>query len=218
MRNSASPRHPVRHGRWIMLMCSLALVGILLAAQQHDPHLEGSPSAPRTRILLPPSHRDTLPRHVQQPTSTTTITHSLASGPRASSVSSSDPVGASSLARSAAAATPSGGLPTQPTETTTVTPVAAIATPTSELRFNGWLQGPTSVSARYVIAAGSARSITATWTGAEVLDLTVDCPGGGQSLTGGSGMSLTASGSSCAITLSGPGAVAVSSVTITVSP
>jgi len=196
--------------RWMMLTAALALLAVLLAAR-----------------ALPPSHgRQSF--HPLPPTSTSThlraARHHLETpttrAPRPS-VTSTTAAPSTSVRSLAARVTSSPG------DTTASPPVSAAsssgiptgaATTSTERIVNGWLDGPTSVAASYLIAPSQPTLIRATWSGAATLQLVVACSGSSTQLTGGSGLSLTAAASSCTVTLQGPADVPPTSYMIDLGP
>jgi hypothetical protein len=73
----------------------------------------------------------------------------------------------------------------------------------------GNLEYPDNVSAAYPLDSGGGVAASATWTGAPVLELSVDCPGGRAGRTGASGLAVSVGGpaGACTVTLAEPAGV-----------
>jgi len=186
-----------------MLTTALALTGLMLASEA------GPGSAHRTTH---PSHTASRPTGSAPAASTTTTISAAESHPgapagltRSAATSSATTSGSASVASVAGPPT-AGVVPT------------VVAAPVSNRIEHGWLSGPTAISASYSLSAASPRQVIATWTGAPVLTLTVACDGTSRSVQGSSGLQLTAQGSTCWVTLSGPPDVATSSFALDLGP
>ena len=177
-------------GRWVMLTCSLALVGILLASKpaSETPRAVRS-SGPSVHQPIPSSSQ---PRGGHHSQGTTTTTNS----PPSTTISQAWV--ASSSGPSSAIAQPA---PQAPTPVAT-SPEAPVVDPT--IHFSGWLVGPSSVAATYPISAPQLRNVVATWSGGAHLTLTIACDGSVHSTSGPSGLAVSAVGSSCTALLEGP--------------
>ncbi len=105
-------------------------------------------------------------------------------------------------------ATPSETLSIGPVPTTTTTLGQSASTtttsPISEQIDQGWLDGPTDVSASYPRAATTGGVIRATWDTAAILTFSYSCPTGSDSIAGSSGLVLTVPDGSCQIMIAGP--------------
>jgi len=220
---NVAPSRLISTTRWALLAASLALiVGLLVIGN-------GSSAPSLTAASPAPFHGGTQLPHGEVTTK---------SAPRSAPLNTASPVApitntqaqrapaskgpsTMSLFTSPGVSTTSQSTATQPTTTQPTTPplvsVATVTpTTTTSQREVGWLQGPSVISATYFFSAGSARSVTATWTGASTLVLSVTCDGSTTQTSGVSNLSLTAHGSSCSVTLSGPSTVATTTFAIVV--
>lgn len=108
--------------------------------------------------------------------------------------------------------------PSSPNPTTSVPPISTSTTiqstsssttsttSTTSATNNGYLQYPDNISASYQVQGAASEKATATWSGSINLTLSISCPGGSQTLTGASGISVSASSEQqqCSVTLSEP--------------
>ncbi len=213
----AAADQPSRQSRWIMLTCSLALVGLLLASQSQSPgpqHRAGPRSTTSQRPLTPSAPR-TQHRSTSSTPTTTAPGRSVAEG---TGIASHQLSTGSSVSLTAVASPP-----WTTTTTTTTTPIPLVvspsaATPSLTQVITGWLESPTSISSTYPLTSVNGRSITATWSGASSLTLALRCPSGSTSTTGPSGLHLQASEGDCTMSIAGPADVATTTFQITVSP
>ena len=229
---NVGPSRLISTTRWALLAASLALiVGLLVIGN-------GSSATSLTAASPAPFHGGTQHPHDEVTTKSAPrsaplntaspfapITNAQAqrapasTGPSTTSLFAS--TGSSKSQTTPGVPTTTQSTATQPTTTQPTTPPlvsVATVTPTTTAgqREVGWLQGPSVISATYFFSAGSARSVTATWTGAPTLVLSVTCDGTTTQTSGVSNLSLTAHGSSCSVTLSGPSTVATTTFAIVV--
>jgi hypothetical protein len=182
--------------RWALLVALLGLVVILL---DHHPiavrHAQQSSvaSAPGSSATVPSA-----PRTPPAPATDSTTRPTITSAPSVPTASVSN----------AALSAPPTTLPSN------YAPISAA--PIQAQVETGWLDAPLSISATYAFQASTPRTVVATWSGAPSLTLMVTCDGATTSTSGGSGLTLSAHGTSCSLTLAGPADVASTSYTITI--
>jgi hypothetical protein len=117
-------------------------------------------------------------------------------------------VGAAAASHAAPGGTPSQTISIGPAPTTTTTLSQSVSTSTTSPSTGqieqGWLDGPTAVSAAYPRAATTGGVIRATWDTTATLTFSYSCPTGSDSITGTSGLVLTVPDGSCQIMIAGP--------------
>ena len=186
--------------RWALLATSLALLGVALAARGGSATTSSS-ARPHQR---PAKTTTTLEAQATAQGEATT-TGAAASSPRMSEATS----GSASSSATTSTTTP-------PTSRTTVAPLSPAAA--SEQIVQGWLLGPTAISASYARSSSTTGAVTATWSGATTLTLSADCPAGQSSRSGPSPLVVVATGPGCTISLAGPADVTQSSFSIDLGP
>jgi len=182
--------------RWALLVALLGLVVILLDYHPLAARLAPHPSAAATKGGPSPS--------TTMPATSSEVADGSMPRPTSSSRPSVQPTSANNATLSA----------TPTTAPANYTPISA--SPIQAQVETGWLDAPLSISATYDFQAPSPRTVVATWSGAPSLSLTLTCDGATTSTSGGSGLTLSAHGASCSLTLAGPADVATTSYTITI--
>jgi hypothetical protein len=203
------PSEQTRSGarRWALLATSLALLGVALAARAGS---SPPPLARSARHGGPATGTATTSRAALGPVSPSTSVPPAQSS--AAGDSSLRATGATSSTAMVEAAPPSGGTGAG-AGTASLGPVAS-----SEQIVQGWLLGPTAISASYSRSSSTTGRVAATWTSSAVLTLSADCPPGRSSVTGPSPLTLTASGPACTVTLAGPPDVVETSFSLDLGP
>jgi len=192
--------------RWALLTLALALLVVVVAFE---------PSLPQTNQRA--SHLQAQPN--SHPTTTMhQISTALSPTPKISPNASSDG-SITGTKREVSTGTPAASNPgssssSSPDTTPQVIPLVSATPLASEVK-QGWLEGPTQVSATYLFSASPARSVVSSWSGASTLTISLLCDGVMSSRSGTSGISLWANGTSCSVSISGPSDVPLTTFTIT---
>ena len=197
----------VRPVRWVMLLIVLMALVVLIVSRPGLPQQRSRGHAmPRASVPDRASRTAGLPSpSLTAPSSPTT---------EPSTVAHHDAAAASAGPLSLVTSSPGPSDTTTTTAAPTFTPTQATAAPVTT--FNGWLSGPTSVSASYPVSPVSPTRASATWNTSTSLTLAADCGGTTTSSSGSSGVSVTLPSGGCTITISGPDDVATTSFSISV--
>ena len=186
--------------RWTMLAALLSVIAVLTATQSHPSRVVATSSArspimPTTKLRSGPASSPTSPS-----------TTSLVSGNSFAPAPSQSRVVALSPTTTTVAASPPA-----------MSPLHAGAS--LDRIENGWLSGPTAISATYDFAAPTRRAVTASFQSSSLLTLSLSCDGAATTSTSGtSSLSLMAQGASCTVTLSGPAEMATTTYSLNLGP
>lgn len=168
---------------WVILALSLSLLALVAAATTDHPRPVASRTAETTSTTLPNQTGSTTP----QPSGTTTTVPSPSPHVELPSTAAltSPTSGVRDFGRPSTPTTTAPASATPPGGTTggVASPVQpAVPTETQ----TGDLQQPDDASANYSFTGSGSMTISATWTTASTLSLTVTCPGGSQTAEGAS--------------------------------
>jgi cytoskeletal protein RodZ len=187
--------------RWALLVALLGLVVILL-----DHHRIPVRHARHSLVASPLGSSTTVPSTPRTSMATGTSSTTRPTTPLVSSVPTA------SLSNVALSAPPT----TLPSKVAPISAAPISAAPNQAQVETGWLDAPLSISATYYFPASTPRTVVATWSGAPSLSLKEICDGAVTSTSGGSGLTLSARGTSCSLTLAGPSDVVTTSYTVTI--
>lgn len=199
----------VQRSRWLLLFVALALVAVLLAAQSSSP----AGQARRSSSAMNSKHSEQ-PAMAWSAPSMPALTGNQHTSPFVGSESVPARKGAPV---EASASTTSSPDPKPPASTLTTTTINLASRTAAQLRTdNGWLSSPSSETATYDITTPS--DATLTFSGATELMVSASCPSGERSVRGPSPLTLSGLEAGCSLTLSGPGALPLTSYSLGLVP